>query len=76
MIVGTNGGIQLGEDGDDDDIDYDYWEDDYFDDFNDDGGFPVILPFGTDVDLSATGTIHFQRLRRPGSVHLERGGNE
>ncbi len=59
VIVGTNGGIQLGEDGDDDDIDYDYWEDDYFDDFNDDGGFPVILPFGTDVDLSATGTIHF-----------------
>jgi hypothetical protein len=58
VFVGTNGGIQLGDDGDDDDIDYDMADE--LDDFYDDGGFPVILPFGTDMDLSSEGTIHFK----------------
>lgn len=56
--VGTNGGLQLGELGDDDDIDYNVWED--LDEFYDDGGFPTIFPFNTDTDLSTTGTIHFK----------------
>lgn len=60
--VGTNGGLQLGGLGDDDDIDYDNWEN--LDDFYDDGGFPTrfptIFPFNTDTDLSTTGTIHFK----------------
>lgn len=57
VYVGTNGGVQLGSDGDDGCIDYDNWE--CFDEFNDDGGYPNIMPLNTDLDLSSAGTIHF-----------------
>lgn len=58
VFVGTNGGIQLGDLGDDNEIDYDLWE--YLDEFYDDGGSPILLPFNTDLDLGTTGTIHFK----------------
>jgi hypothetical protein len=61
VIVGTNGGIQLGEDGDDNDIDYDHSASpSELDDFYDDGGFPTIFVFNSDIDLSTTGTVHFK----------------
>lgn len=56
--VGTNGGIQLDDLGTDGDIDYDYWN--HQSDFYDDGSYPVIVPFNTDIDLSSAGTIHFK----------------
>jgi hypothetical protein len=62
VYVGTNGCLQLGGLGADDDIDYDlYW---YFEEFYaDDDGIgdpePVICPLNADFDLSSTGTIHF-----------------
>jgi len=58
VFVGTNGGMQLGDLGDGNDIDYDIWDD--LDEFYDDGDFPVILPFNTDLDLGTTGTVHFK----------------
>ncbi|MDF1860847.1 MAG: hypothetical protein P1U87_11585 [Verrucomicrobiales bacterium] len=58
VYVGTNGGLQLGGDGDDNDIDYDVWGD--LEEFYEDGGEPTIFPFETDLDLSTTGTIHFR----------------
>jgi hypothetical protein len=60
VYVGTNGGLQLGDLGDDDEIDYDAWES--LDEFYDDGGEPTIFPFNTDLDLETTGTIHFRDL--------------
>jgi len=54
--VGTNGCIQLGSLGTDDDIDYDHWS--YFEEFYDDGA-PEICPINTDWDLTSNGTIHF-----------------
>ncbi|WP_281556916.1 hypothetical protein [Thalassomonas sp. RHCl1] len=60
LFVGTNGGVQMattgGNAGNDDDIDYDLWED--MSEFIDDDT-PVILPFNTDLDLTTTGTVHF-----------------
>lgn len=57
MHIGTNGGLQLGDLGDDNDIDYDNWDD--LDEFLDDGGYPTIFPFETDLDIDE-GTIHFR----------------
>lgn len=59
IYVGTNGCIQLGSLGTDLDIDYDHWE--YFEEFIDDAA-PEICPLNTDLDLSTTGTIHFNDL--------------
>ncbi len=59
VYVGTNGGIQLGGLGTDGDIDYDNHNPTYIGEFLDDGGFPTIFPFETDLDLNTTGTIHF-----------------
>ena len=56
IFAGTNGALQLGSLGDDDDIDYDHWE--YLDEFIDDGA-PIISPFNTDLDLSTTGKVFF-----------------
>ena len=56
VFAGTNGALQLGSLGDDDEIDYDLWE--YLDEFIDDGA-PIIAPFNTDLDLSTTGNIFF-----------------
>lgn len=56
VFVGTNGCIQLGSLGTDNDIDYDIWE--YFEEFYDDAA-PLICPINTDWDLSSNGTIHF-----------------
>lgn len=60
VYVGTNGAIQLGDLGDDSDIDYDMWNPSYLDEFYDDGGFPVLAVFNTDFDLDTNGTIHFK----------------
>jgi hypothetical protein len=57
VFVGTNGGIQLGDLGDDDDLDYDIWE--YLDEFYDDES-PILLALNTDLDLGTTGTVHFK----------------
>jgi hypothetical protein len=58
--VGTNGGVQADDDGAgagaDDDIDYDIWDD--MGEFLDDES-PIFMPFSTDLDLSSTGSIHF-----------------
>ncbi len=54
--VGTNGGLQLGSRGDDSEIDYDHWQ--YMDEFLSDS-VPSIAGLNTDLDLSTTGTIHF-----------------
>lgn len=59
VYVGTNGCIQLGSLGTDNDIDYDHW--DYFEEFINDAA-PEICPLNTDLDLSTTGTIHFNDL--------------
>ena len=56
VYVGTNGCVQLGSLGDDSDIDYDHWQ--YFEEFIDDSA-PELCPLNTDLDLSTTGTIHF-----------------
>jgi hypothetical protein len=56
VYVGTNGCIQLGGLGTDDDIDYDHWS--YFEEFYDDAA-PEICPVNTDWDLTTNGTIHF-----------------
>lgn len=56
VYVGTNGCIQLGSLGTDDDIDYDHWS--YFEEFYDDAA-PEICPINSDWDLSTTGTVHF-----------------
>ena len=56
VFVGTNGCIQLGSLGTDDDIDYDHWS--YFEEFYDDAA-PEICPMNTDWDLGDEGTIHF-----------------
>ncbi len=56
IFVGTNGDLQLGSLGTDDDIDYDHWE--YMEEFTADGA-PSIAGFNTDLDLSSTGTVHF-----------------
>ena len=56
VYVGTNGCIQLGSLGTDDDIDYDHWS--YFEEFYDDAA-PEICPINTDWDLTTNGTIHF-----------------
>jgi hypothetical protein len=54
--VGTNGCLQLDTLGTDSDIDYDMWE--YFEEFINDND-PIICPLNTDLDLTTTGTIHF-----------------
>ena len=54
VFVGTNGALQLGSLGTDDDIDYDMWEN--LEQFIDDAD-PIISPFNTDLDLSTTGKI-------------------
>jgi len=54
--VGTNGDIQLDTLGFDDDIDYDHWE--YMEEFISDLD-PSIAGLNTDLDLSTTGTVHF-----------------
>ena len=60
FLVGTNGAIQAAnsssEAGDDDEIYYDNWA--YMYQFLDDGT-PIFAPFSTDLDLSTTGSIHF-----------------
>lgn len=56
VYVGTNGCIQLGSLGTDDDIDYDHWE--FFEEFYDDAA-PEICPINTDWDLTSNGTVHF-----------------
>lgn len=56
VFVGTNGCIQLGTLGTDNDIDYDHWE--YFEEFYADAD-PVICPINTDWDLNENGTVHF-----------------
>lgn len=56
VFVGTNGCIQLGSLGTDNDIDYDHWS--YFEEFYDDAA-PEICPMNTDFDLETSGTIHF-----------------
>ena len=56
VYVGTNGCIQLGSLGTDNNIDYDHWS--YFEEFYDDGA-PEICPMNTDWDLNSHGTIHF-----------------
>lgn len=56
VYVGTNGALQLGSLGDDGSIDYEFWE--YMDEFLQDSA-PIISPFNTDLDLTTTGTIHF-----------------
>ena len=54
--IGTNGCVQLGSLGTDGDIDYDHWQ--YFEEFIDDSA-PELCPLNTDLDLTTTGTIHF-----------------
>ncbi len=54
--VGTNGGVQLGSRGDSGDIDYDFWSSMQL--FVSDNA-PSIGGFFSDLDLSTTGTIHF-----------------
>lgn len=56
VYVGTNGCIQLGSLGTDNDIDYDHWS--YFEEFYNDAA-PEICPINTDWDLTTNGTIHF-----------------
>ena len=56
IFVGTNGELQLGSLGYDDDIDYDHWN--YMEELTDDEA-PSICGLGTDLDLTSTGTIHF-----------------
>ena len=65
VFVGTNGCVQLGTLGADNDIDYDLWEE--FETFYaDDDGVgdpePVICPMGSDWDNSTEGTVHFNQL--------------
>jgi len=57
--VGTNGCIQLGGLGLDDDIDFDYWIEmqDFLSDSDPDN--PLICPFNTDLDLGTVGTIYY-----------------
>lgn len=55
--VGTNGCVQLGTLGTDENIDYDHWS--YFEEFVDDGGAPELCAFNADLNLEETGTIHF-----------------
>ena len=52
--VGTNGGIQLGDLGNDGHISYDAWES--LKQFYADGGFPTLFAFNSDIDLGTTGT--------------------
>jgi hypothetical protein len=59
VFVGTNGGIQLGSLGADGDIDYDHWE--YLEEFLSDEA-PSVAAFNSDLDLTTTGTIHFNDL--------------
>ncbi len=56
VVVGTNGGLQLGGDGDDGEIEHNTWRE--LGEFYDDGA-PSITPFNTDLDLTSQGTIHF-----------------
>lgn len=56
IFVGTNGGLQLGSLGSDDEIDYDLWND--FDEFNDDWA-PILCPLCTDLDLHQMGMVFF-----------------
>ena len=56
IFVGTNGGLQLGDLGDDSNIDYDHSE--YMEEFISDLA-PSIAVLNTDIDLTTTGTIHF-----------------
>ena len=56
VYVGTNGCIQLGSLGTDDDIDYDHWS--YFEEFYADAA-PEICPINTDWMLTSNGTVHF-----------------
>ncbi len=59
VYVGTNGDIQLGSLGDDGEIDYDHWE--YMEEFVADSA-PSIAGLNTDLDLTTTGTVHFNDL--------------
>lgn len=65
VAIGTNGGITLGVGGvfaGDEYIDYDIWDDAYFESDFTDLGNPAILPFNTDLDNGdgPVGTIHFE----------------
>ena len=63
VYVGSNGCVQLGSDGDDDNIDYDLWS--YFEEFYDDDDLgtgdpdPIICPFDSDLDNTTTGLVWF-----------------
>ncbi len=56
VFVGTNGCIQLGSLGTDNNIDYDHWS--YFEEFYDDAA-PEICPINSDWALDSNGTVHF-----------------
>jgi exosortase sorting signal-containing protein len=63
--VGTNGCIQLGGLGLDNDIDYDHWR--YMEEFlsDSDPDNPEICPFNTDLDLSSIGAIYYNNSGNP-----------
>lgn len=63
--VGTNGCIQLGGLGLDNDIDYDYWS--YMEEFlaDSDPDNPLICPFETDLDAGDCGTIYYNDSGNP-----------
>jgi len=63
--VGTNGCIQLGGLGLDDEIDFDHWE--YMEEFlsDSDPDNPEICPFNTDLDLDEMGTIYYNNTGNP-----------
>ena len=71
MFVGTNGCVQLGSLGDDNEIDFDMWEASNFHEFNDDGA-PILCPFQTDLDLSSEGLILVESRR----YYQYRGGED
>jgi hypothetical protein len=63
--VGSNGCIQLGGLGLDDDIDYDHWS--YMEEFlsDSDPDNPEICPFNTDLDTGDGGTIYYNDSGNP-----------
>ncbi len=63
--VGSNGCIQLGGLGSDDDIDYNHWN--YMEEFlsDSDPDNPEICPFNNDLDSGAGGTIYYNNSTNP-----------
>lgn len=59
IYVGTNGGLQLGNLGVDNKIDYNHW--DHMEEFLSDGT-PSIAGFNTNLDLTKNGAVHFNDL--------------